>query len=329
MGVARALEARSRAGFVGRAASAVLAFLGMLACDRGDPAPQAAGEPPASAPQRIVPASATAVDLVAALVVPQRIAAFPEQALEYSRIHDLAPELARTPRFSAYVAENLLVLGPDLVVIEPFQSPDTTQRLRATGIRVLVLPEVRDWSDARASIELVGREVGEPGAAQALIADLDRRVEGLRTRAEARPKLRGLCYSNFGGAGSTSGSGTTQHAMFELSGLRNLVAERGTAGSVGMTFEELLALDPEVIVVSEPLKMPEGPTGDRGGASEKLLMSEPTLAGLRAVRERRIVRLPAWLFATGSYELVHGAEVLSAELDALLERLGAASGDGR
>jgi ABC-type Fe3+-hydroxamate transport system substrate-binding protein len=117
--------------------------------------------------------------------------------------------------------------------------------------------------------------------------------------------------------------------MFELAGLHNAVAERGTVGHVGFTFEELLALDPDVIVVSRPLKMPEGPSGDRGGAAEKILYGEASLAGLRAVRERRVVSLPAWLFATGSHELVHGAEVLADEVEALLARLAAQSGAGR
>lgn len=318
-------RARPRPVSLARALGLVAALLALahgFACSRAEPAAASSGPP-----RRIVPASATAVDIVSALVPPDRIAAFPEQALEYSVLHEAGPELAGTPRFSAYVAEPVLALEPDLVVIEPWQSAETTQRLRSTGIRVLALPEVRGWSDARAALELVARELGETDSARSVLEDLDRRVESLRARAAERPKLRGLCYSNFGGAGSTAGSGTTLHAMFELAGIVNLVAERGTAGHVGLSFEELLALDPDVIVVSQPLRMPEGPAGDRGGASEKLLLGEPALSGLRAVRERRIVRLPAWLFATGSHEMVHGAEVLSRELDALLARLSAESAE--
>jgi iron complex transport system substrate-binding protein len=319
-------------GFAVRGARALATALLALvsACGRGDPAPgDLAQDPaPAAAPRRIVPASATAVDLVAALVPPARIAGFPEQALEYSVLHDPGPELAETPTFFAYLAEPVLALEPDLVVIDAVQSPDTTQRLRSIGVRVLTLPEVGTWSDA---ISIVGDEVGEPEAARELIAALDARVAALEARAAERPELTGLSYSNFGGAGYTAGSGTTIHAMFELAGLRNLVAERGSRAHPGMTFEELLALDPDVIVVSDPLKMPEGPTGDRGGASAKLLFGEPSLAGLRAVRERRVVALPAWLYATSSYELVHAAEELSRELDALLARLadGRDAGNGR
>jgi iron complex transport system substrate-binding protein len=303
------------------ARAAALAALALLpGCSR-DPAPAGAPARAALAARRVVPASATAVDLVAALVEPARIAGVPEQALEYSVLHDAGEEHAAIPRFEAYLAEPVLALRPDLVVIDPWQAPETTARLRRTGVDVLALPEIRGWADARRALEIAGARLGEADRARELVAALEARIARLRERAASRPQLRALAYSNFGGAGSSAGSGTTVDAMFELAGLRNALAERGTGGHVGLTFEELLGLDPDVIVVSRPLKMPEGPAGDRGGASERLLYSEPRLASLRAVAERRVVALPAWLYATGSHEIVHGAEVLSDEVGALLERL--------
>lgn len=274
-----------------------------------------------AAPTRVVPASATAVDIVTALVGPERIAGFPVQALEYSTLHDERPPFDELPRFEAYLAEPVLALRPDLVVIDPWQAPETTQRLREAGVAVHALPEVSDLEGALAALDGVAHALREPRAGAALANELRARAAALRERAARRPTLRALCYSNFGGAGSSAGSGTTLHAMMELVGLVNLTAERGARGHVGTSFEDLLALDPDVIVVSQPLKMDEGPSGDRGGASERLLRGESSLAGLRAVREARIIALPAWLFATGSHELVRGAEALEAELSRLQQRL--------
>ena len=112
--------------------------------------------------------------------------------------------------------------------------------------------------------------------------------------------------------------------MLQLVGLRNAAAEAGREGHATISFEELLRLDPDLILVSRPLQMEEGSAGDRGGASERLLLSESSLAGLRAVRERRIVSLPAWLYATASHEIVSGAEALALSVDELLGRLAAA-----
>ncbi|MCY3000634.1 MAG: ABC transporter substrate-binding protein [Planctomycetota bacterium] len=300
-----------------------LALAACVACSRVEQAAPGGSAP--AKPVRIVATSATAVDIVAALVEPGRIAGFPVQALEYSSLHAEPPQFAAIAKFEAYLAEPVLALRPDLVVIDPWQAPETSARLREAGVSVLALPEVRGLEDAYAALRAVAQAVGEPERAERLQGELEKRCEGLRERAAkrsgAREPLRALCYSNFGGAGSTAGSGTTVHAMFELVGLRNLTAERGTVGHTAATFEDLLALDPDLIVTSQPLKMGEGSSGDRGGASGKLLRTEPMLAGLRAVREDRIVALPAWLFASGSHELVTGAEKLESEVEALLARL--------
>lgn len=272
-------------------------------------------------PQRIVPASATAVDMLVALVEPARIAGFPSQALDYSTVSTSDPALAARVKFDAYQAEPVLALEPDLVVIDPWQALETTQRLREADVRIFVLPEIASWPDARAALLSLAAELDAGARARELVAALDARVERLSASASSKGRLRALCYSNFGAAGSTAGARTTIDEMMRLAGLVNLIAERGASGHVEISFEELLVLDPEVILVSRPLSLGEAHTGDRGGASERLLYGEPSLRGLRAVREKRIVALPAWLFATGSHELVRGAEELERAIDALRERL--------
>lgn len=305
----------------------LLAFAA-LACAAACERTSSSAPLPDSEPRRIVPASATAVDLITELVEPARIAALPAQAAEYSRLVALEGALAGTPRFEAYLAEPVLAQRPDLVVVDPWQAPDTTARLRRAGVAVFALPEIHTWEAARAALLQLGGVLRAPARAEELAGELDRRVARLTERAAARAGLRALCYSNFGASGWSAGSQTSVHEILRLAGLRNAVAEAGRIGHVGLGFEALLVLDPDVIVVSRPLAMPAGAAGDRGGASEAVLTAEPSLAGLRAVREQRIVSLPAWLYATGSHEMVRAAEVLAAEVDALQRRLEAAPAGG-
>lgn len=304
-------------------------FLLALACacsrapDASTPGDAPAPNSTASPATRIVPASATAVDFVAALVGPERIAGFPRQALEYSSLHD-DPRFAEHPTFYAFLAEPVLELGPDLVVSDPWQARDTQERLREAGVPVVVLPEVATYAEARAVLESYGRTLGVEPRAAALIADLDARVAALRKRAAARGRhLRAMTYSNFGSAGFTAGSRSTVHEIMELAGLENLVASAGLVGHVSATFEDLLLYDPDLILVSLPLKQDAAHAGDRGGASREVLLGEPSLATLRAVQADRILSLPAWLYATSSHELVSSAEFLADEVDALVERLDA------
>ena len=280
---------------------------------------QRAPRQPSGRAQRIVPASATAVDFVTALAEPGRVAGFPVQALEYSTLHGAPAAFRDHPRFEAWLAEPVLALAPDLVVVDPYQAVETNARLAEAGVRVHRLPEIADLDGAWRALEELASVLGTPEQRlRELRAERDGRLARLAERRAARAvEPRALCYSNFGSAGWTAGAGTTIDDAMRLAGCVNVAAEAGREGHVGIDFEELLALDPDLILVSRPLAMGEGPAGDRGGASEALLRGEPALAGLRAVREDRIVSLAAWLYATGSHEILRAAEALAAELDAL------------
>lgn len=263
-------------------------------------------------PTRLVATTARAIDFLAALCDPDEIAGFPEQALEYATLEpEKEAALAGAGRFYAYTAEPVLRLGPDLVVADLWQSADTHARLVESGVPLLVLPELVDWNDVRQTVLALGHLLDRDARAEALVGDTETRLAALAARAAERPRLRALTYSNFGSKGFTAGRGTSVHEILILAGLENAVAADGRDGHLEITFEELLRLDPDVIVVSAPLNTPVSHTGDRGGASEAILKGEPSLANLRAVRTGSIVVLPAGLFACNSHRMVRAAEVLS------------------
>jgi ABC-type hemin transport system substrate-binding protein len=291
----------------------ILSALALTGCSRVE---ESSDRGPAR-PQRIVAASATAVDYAVALAGLERMVGLPQQAVDYSVLHEGRPEPGPIVRFDAYLAEPILALRPDCVLIDPWQSPETSARLREVGVRVVTLPSVRGIDDALRALEWLGVELGDAERAAVLGEELRRRIDVVRNGSLARRRRRALAYSNFGGAGSTAGAGTTLDSVFEVVGLDNAMAARGLEGHGAITFEDLLALDPDLIVVSAPLRMGEGTSGDRGGASERLLRGEPSLVGLRALRENQLIALPAWLFATGSHELVAAAEELARRVEAL------------
>lgn len=276
----------------------------------------------AALPARVVPTSARCVDLVAALVEPSRVAALPEQAFEYTTLGEREALFAALPRFDAYLAEPVLELLPDLVIADHWQSADTHARLREAGVAVLVLPPMSDWQDAVRDLRLLGQVLGAEERAAAVIADGETRIARLAERARLRPAWTALSYSSFGAQGFSAGSGTTLAEMMRMCGLTNRLAQQGREGHCEITFEDLLLLDPEVIVVSRPLRGPVGQAGDRGGASEQILLGEPALRTLRAVAQRRIASLPAGLFASASQQIVRGAELLAEQIDGWLAEAG-------
>jgi len=286
-------------------------LLALVGCGRA-PAVEVGLELP-SAPQRIIPASAAAVDLVCALVGPERIAGLPAQALDYSGLTALGAEgepYLRLPQFQTYAAEPLLALSPDLVLADSWQLAETTARLREAGVPVFALTSLESLQDVRASFTLLGGVLGVRDRARAVVADLDARVAALRSGSTQRSGHSVLAYSNGGAGGWIAGAGTAADEWIRLAGLTNAAADR--VGHLRCSFEDLLGMNPDLLVVSGPGAF------DRKGATEQLLRTEPALGGLRALAGQRVIVLPAWLYDTVSQHIVTAAEALARGADRAL-----------
>lgn len=294
----------------GSLALAVLAF----ACRRAElPAP-AASEIRAQHAARIVPGNTAAAEFLAFLLGDEgagRVAALPEQVDAYSSFDFRRAPWTGPERFARYAAEALIALHPDLVLTHEWQSRDTTEVLRAQGVPLIVLASARSYEDVRGTLETLGRSLGIETRAKVAIADLDRRVEKLRGSAGARQGLRALEYSNSGTGGMTAGADTTAETMIRLAGMRNAAAEAGIAGHVPLDLERLISIDPDVIIVGAPAR------DEVGSSTKNVLEKTPALGNLAAVKNKRIVVMPASLLSTDSPCLVDAAERLASEVDAL------------
>jgi ABC-type Fe3+-hydroxamate transport system substrate-binding protein len=152
--------------------------------------------------------------------------------------------------------------------------------------------------------------VGAEARGEQVLAALQARVNALGAAPGARHGLRALAYTNGGTGGWAAGAGTSADEWITLAGLTNALAQRD--GHVRFAYEELLASDPDVLIVPGP----DNP--DERGGTEQLVRAEPALAGLRARRRGLIVTLPSWLFSTNSQHIVTAAEELARRLDAQL-----------
>jgi iron complex transport system substrate-binding protein len=261
-------------------------------------------------PRRVFPANAGVVDFLSVLCPPGRLVGMPAQALHYARPEVSGPAWQALPRFDGYSAEVVLALEPDLVLTHSWQSPETTARLRESGIPVLVAPLPRSWDEILATLRLLGRILAADEHAARIEEELAQRLE--RLRGSTRSDVRALSYSNLGAGGTTAGTGTTIDVIFELAGVTNVAAAAGLEGHAALDHERLLAFDPDLIVVAA------GDPDQEGDPTSDYLASRPELASLSALRTGSIVALPARLFATTSLELLTAAEVLQAEIARLV-----------
>ena len=267
-------------------------------------------------PRRIVATNASAFDDLAPLVEPDRIAARPSTARQYGNFDVEREGWRDVPEFVRFEGETLLALDPDLIIAHSWQSAATLATLRNAGIPVLTIDVVSRPAQILSVVRMLGAATGEEARAEEIVRELERRMADLAASSGAHRGLRALSYSNLGTGGWAAADGSTMDVVFELAGLRNAADDLGLSQHAKLSFEQLLVLDPDLIVVGG-----DDADGYRGGQTLALLRETPALAGLRAVREDRILILPSRLHSTNSSHLVTAAEVLAERADALLERL--------
>ncbi len=199
----------------------------------------------ADAPRRVVSTSVCADAYVLALADPDAVA-----ALSWQVDHAIsgAPPWARAKPKAWASAERLLTLAPDLVVFDPGGGGRAAAWADRFVVAHISLAWAEDFDGVAANLRALGAALGADAAADAAIADLDRRKADLAARAAARGGDRGALYLT--PAGGSAGAGVYVDAALTLAGARNRAAEAGLSGWGKAPLETLFAAPPDLLVTS-------------------------------------------------------------------------------
>ncbi|MDH3283896.1 MAG: ABC transporter substrate-binding protein [Acidobacteriota bacterium] len=204
------------------------------------------------------------------------------------------------PRLHARV-EEVLSADPDLVLAAPWNDRGFLDLLTRSRIDTVVLDEVVDFAGIREQIVTLGRRLHEEARASEVVGRLDRRLaelDGAVGSVSERPRVLSFSHS------VVAGAATTVDALIRRAGGRNAAAELGVSGHKKITVEQLIALDPDLLLLGY----------DPGEDVEAVLDAYPHLKATRAAREKRVVVLPPRLLTTVTPHLVDGAIALAREL---------------
>lgn len=259
----------------------------------------------AAKPGRIIPADSGMADILSALVEPRRIVALPVTVEQFGGARDFYVEHQEIPRFESFSAETLLSLKPDLLLAVVFRDNAATELVEQRGVPVLRFEHFRTFAGIRSSFMTVGAAVGEEQKARALAGEFDKRLAAVEKAVSGRPKPRALWYSKYD-QGFAVGTGESQDEILRRAGAANAAAELNLVGHVHFTFEQMLKLKPDSIVVS----------GDQGLDSQqaRTVLGEPLLAELPALKERRIAAVPDRFATSLSQYAVEAVEILARQL---------------
>lgn len=263
--------------------------------------------PPTFPPQRIVSITLAADETLLALIPEERILGVTYLAddLQYSNI----VEAARQVRHKVHSnAEQVIALRPDLIIASAYTGATASMLIRETGIPLLELPWHDSFAGVQKNIFAIGEAVGATQQSQALVADMDRRLQAVHDRISRSTQPRVVYY--FPG-GFTAGSETTMDEMIHRAGGLNVATAAGIQGIKQLSQESLITLNPAVILVGG---MPNKHEQPAYGSIRPFLMADPTLAGIDAIQKGRVYVVPSPYVGSLSQYIVNGVEAMAALL---------------
>lgn len=150
-------------------------------------------------------------------------------------------ESARGLRQVRPLAEDVLILSPDLVIRSYGGGPHAAGFFEHAGVSVLQVPFPNDMQGIRDSILFVASGLGVPERGAALVAEFDARLDNIRA-STGRPTVLYMTPT-----GVTSGPGTLVHEMLLAAGLQNFEEQPGWRS---IPLERLVYEQPDVVAAA-------------------------------------------------------------------------------
>lgn len=198
-------------------------------------------------------------------------------------VRDL-PEYGRlTGRGGTANIENVIKFKPDIIIDigsigGTFVSlADNVQQ--QTGIPYVLLDGT--FSKTPEMYRLLGSLLGVPERAEKLAAYADETLKGLASRIASIPASeRPRVYYGRGSNGLETGlGGSINMEVLDYVGATNVAASAGTGGISKVSMEQVLAWNPDVILVLDP-------------AFYRAVATDPLWNGIKAVRDKRVYLAP-------------------------------------
>ena len=261
-------------------------------------------------PQRIVSLNVSTDEILAKLVGAERIAAFSKLA-DNPGISTIAKEdLQKVKlRVDAHGTEALLAARPDLVVIADWRGPELAESLRGVGVNVFVYKTPTTVKDIKETITLLGQITGEPKKAAAMVAEMDKSLQGIHAKLGTIPKDKQVKVVALSFMGAFGGKETTFDDECTYAQVRNMVGEKNIFKSGAVSKEAIVEMNPDLLI------MPSWDFGEKKSAQTFLqeTLTDPSLQSVTAIQKKNLVQIhDAYLYSTSQDCVLAIAELAKA-----------------
>jgi iron complex transport system substrate-binding protein len=256
--------------------------IGAIAWSARPAASLEAGQAAASravAPTRIVSTSPSITETLFALGLGNRVIAV-------SQFCRFPPEVLKLPKIGTFLKpdlERIITLKPDLVVVGE-QSADLSRRLGAAQVPFIAVPSGR-LADVTTSMLRIGAAAGIASHARDVAGGVERRLEGVRQRRglTVRPKVLLILGRNpetLTGMIAV-GRDTYLNDLITIAGGINVLDDPASPQYPSVSLENILHLDPDVIVDMIDMSAAADVRARRAEASRGLWQDFRTISAVR------------------------------------------------
>ncbi len=221
---------------------------GLLACVFLSSFGGGAGAQQAGEPRRIASLNLCTDLLLLELVPRERIVSLSYWAADPDLSY-LADQVGDIP-LNHSLAEEIVPQQPDLVLAGQFSDIKVVELLRSMEHRVEVLEVPLTLAGMREHILEFGALVNAGARAEALAAELDRRLAAVSSRTRQAPGEAPLA-AVYGPQGVSPGRETLMDDLLQLAGIRNLAAELDIVSYGTLPLEALVMAGPDVLILDD------------------------------------------------------------------------------
>lgn len=149
-------------------------------------------------------------------------------------------------------SELVLTLLPDIALVTDYHyktHPETLKQFEEAGIDVVVVGSAISFEDVYSNIEMIGTATGSKKKAEEIVSDMKERLQAIKDKAaDIKDKKKVWVEVSPAPDIFTTGKNTFMHEMLESIQAVNAAGDQ--EGWVKMTEEEIVQLDPEVIITT-------------------------------------------------------------------------------
>ena len=150
-------------------------------------------------------------------------------------------------------SELVLTLLPDIALVTDYHyktHPETLKQFEEAGIDVVVVGSAVSFEDVYSNIEMIGEATGSKTEAKEIVTDMKERLQAIKDKAADSVTDKKKVWVEVSPAPDifTTGKNTFMHEMLESIQAVNAAGDQ--EGWVKMTEEEIVQLDPEVIITT-------------------------------------------------------------------------------